>query len=65
MAPILTSFSQSVVSDQWLTSRGSAAALQTGNYLQGPYASLAKSERDADVDAVFDELGLQQLGRPI
>ncbi len=41
------------------------AALQTGNYLQGPYASLAKSDRDADVDAVFDELGLQSLVRPI
>ncbi len=41
------------------------AALQTGNYLQGPYASLAKSDRDADVDAVFDELGLQQVSRPI
>ncbi len=25
------------------------AALQTGNYLQGPYASLAKSDRDAEV----------------
>ncbi len=33
-------------------------ALQTGNYLQGPYASLAKSDRDADVDAMFDEVGL-------
>ncbi len=41
------------------------AALQTGNYLQGPYASLAKSDRDAEVDAVFDELGLQQLIRLI
>ena len=39
------------------------AALQTGNYRQGPYASLAKSARDAD--AVFDEMGLQQLIRPI
>ncbi len=42
-----------------------AVALQTGNYLQGPYASLAKSHRDADVDAVFDEVGLQPLIRPI
>ena len=41
------------------------SALQTGNYLQGPYTSLAKSERDAEVDAVFDEMGLQQLIRPI
>ncbi len=41
------------------------AALQTGNYLQGPYASLAKSARDAEVDAVFDELGLQPLIRPV
>ena len=41
------------------------AALQTGNYLQGPYASLAKSARDAEVDAVFDEVGLQPLIRPI
>ncbi len=40
------------------------AALQTGNYLQGPYASLAKSDRDADVDAVFEEVGLQLI-RPI
>ena len=40
-------------------------ALLTGNYLQGPYASLAKSVRDAEVDAVFDELGLQPLIRPI
>ena len=40
-------------------------ALRTGNYLQGPYASLAKSERDAEVDAVFDEVGLQPLLRPI
>ena len=37
------------------------AALQIGNYLQGPYASLAKSARDAEVDAVFDEEGLQRL----
>ena len=41
------------------------AALQTGNYLQGPSASQAKSDRDADVDAVFDEVGLQQLIRPM
>ncbi len=41
------------------------AALQTGNYLQGPYASLVKSDRDAEVDAVFDEVGLPQLIRPI
>ena len=41
------------------------AALQTGNYLQGSYASLAKSDRAADVDAVFDEVGLQQFIRPI
>ena len=41
------------------------AALQTGNYLQGLYASLAKSDRDAYVDAVFDELGLQPLIRPV
>ena len=41
------------------------AALQTGNYLQGPYASLAKSDRDAEVDALFDEVGLQPLIRPI
>ena len=41
------------------------AALQPGNYLQGPYARLAKSDRDAEVDAVFDELGLQPLIRPI
>ncbi len=42
------------------------AALQTGNYLQGPSASLAKSDRDAEVDAVFnDEVGLQPLIRPI
>ncbi len=31
------------------------AALQTGNYLQGPLASLAKSDRDAEVDAVFED----------
>ena len=41
------------------------AALVTGNYLQGPYASLAKSDRYADVDAVFDDVGLQQVIRPI
>ncbi len=41
------------------------AALQTGNYLQGPYASLAESARIADVDVVFDEVGLQQLILPI
>ncbi len=40
-------------------------ALQTGNYLQGPLTSLAKSDRDAEVDAVFDEVGLQPLIRPI
>ena len=40
-------------------------AFQTSNYLQGPYASLAKSDRDADVDAVVDEVGLQQLIRPV
>ena len=33
--------------------------------LPGPYASLAKSDRDADVDPVFHEVGLQQLIRPI
>ncbi len=41
------------------------AALQTGNYLQRSFASLARSDRDAEVDAVFDELGLQPLIRPI
>ena len=41
------------------------AALQTGNYLQGPCASLAKSDRDAEVDAVFDDVGLQPLIRAI
>ena len=33
-------------------------AIQSGNYLQGPYASLAKSDRDAEVYAVFEEVGL-------